>query len=145
MDDIDRKILNHLQYRGRDSYREIARSIDSSPSTVMKRVRDLESKGLIKGYSAMVDYDLVGFDIHVIVEVRVAKGKLKLIESKIARNGAVQMVFDNTGSSDATVIARFRNRKGLDRFIKKLQTYDFVERTETKLILNTVKEGPMAV
>ncbi len=145
MDEIDRKILNHLLSRGRDSYREIAKELGYSPSTVMKRVKEMEGSGVIKGYSADVDYDQMGFDIHVIVDVRVAKGKLQLIESKIARHGAVLTVFDNTGSFDATVIARFRNRAGLDRFIKKLQTYDFVERTETKLILNTIKEGPIKV
>ncbi len=145
MDEIDRKILNHLLSKGRDSYREIAKELGYSPSTVMKRVKEMEESGIIKGYSADVDYDTMGFDIHVIVDVRVAKGKLQLIESKIARHGAVLAVFDNTGSFDATVIARFRNRAGLDRFIKRLQTYDFVERTETKLILNTIKEGPIKV
>ena len=145
MDDIDRRVLNHLLNRGRDSYREIAKELHLSPSTVMKRVREMEKKGMIKRYSAVVDYDSLGFDIHVIVDVRVAKGKLQLIESKIARHGAVLSVFDNTGSFDATVIARFKNRAGLDRFIKRLQTYDFVERTETKLILNTIKEGPIRV
>lgn len=145
MDDIDRRVLNHLLNRGRDSYREIAKELHLSPSTVMKRVREMEKKGMIKRYSAVVDYDSLGFDIHVIVDVRVAKGKLQLIESKIARHGAVLSVFDNTGSFDATVIARFKNRAGLDRFIKRLQTYDFVERTETKLILNTIKEGPIRI
>ena len=145
MDKVDRSIVNHLQEKGRDSYREIARELDISPSTVMKRVRDLEDSGIIKGYSALIDYDLVGYDIHVIVDVRVAKGKLQLIESKIARYDSVLMVFDNTGSFDATVIARFKNRAGLDRFIKRLQTYDFVERTETKLILNTIKDGRITV
>ncbi len=143
MDVIDRRVLNHLLNRGRDSYREIAKELHLSPSTVMKRVREMEKKGMIKRYSAVVDYDSLGFDIHVIVDVRVAKGKLQLIESKIARHGSVLSVFDNTGSFDATVIARFKNRAGLDRFIKRLQTYDFVERTETKLILNTIKEGPI--
>ncbi len=145
MDKADRSIINHLQKKGRDSYREIARELDISPSTVMKRVKDLEDSGIIKGYSARIDYDIVGFDIHVIVDVRVAKGKLQLIESKIARYDSVLMVFDNTGSFDATVIARFKNRAGLDRFLKRLQTYDFVERTETKLILNTIKEGSITV
>ena len=140
MDNTDREIINHLQKDGRDSYREVARSLDLSPATVMKRVKDLEKSGIIKGYSVSLDYDILGYDLHVIVDVRVAKGKLHQIEKKIAWDPNVLMVFDNTGSFDATVIARFKNRGGLDRFIKKLQTYDFVERTETKLILNTIKD-----
>jgi DNA-binding Lrp family transcriptional regulator len=143
MDKKDTMIINHLLKNGRDSYREIAKELDLAPATVMKRVKELEKNGVIKGYSVDLDYDKIGFDIHVIVDVRVAKGKLQLIESKISRHNSVQMVFDNTGSFDATVIARFNNRSRLDRFIKKLQTYDVVERTETKLILNTMKNSPI--
>ena len=140
MDNIDREILSHLQGHGRDSYREIAKKLGLSPATVMKRTREMERSGVIQGYSVSLDYDKLGFDIHVIVDVRVAKGRLKEIEKKIAWDPNVMMVFDNTGPFDATVLARFKNRGGLDRFLKKLQTFDFVERTETKLILNTIKD-----
>jgi len=140
MDGTDLEIISHLQRNGRDSYREIAKTLGLAPATVMKRVKELETSGVIKGYSVELDYDKLGFDIHVIVDVRVAKGKLQQIEKKIAKDPNVLMVFDNTGPFDATVLARFKNRGGLDRFIKKLQTYDFVERTETKLILNTIKD-----
>lgn len=145
MDGLDKEILAHLQQRGRDSYRELAKRLSISPATVMKRVKEMERTGIIKGYSVDVDYDKIGFDIHVIIDVRVAKGKLQLIEKKISKDKSVMMVFDNTGSFDATVIARFSGRRGLDKFIKKLQTYDFVERTETKLILNTIKEAPLKI
>ncbi|MFW3146373.1 MAG: Lrp/AsnC family transcriptional regulator [Thermoplasmatota archaeon] len=140
MDRTDMEILGHLQLHGRDSYREVAKKLGLSPATVMKRVKELEENGIIMGYSAVLDLDKLGYDIHVIVDVRVAKGKLQLIEKKIAKESCVMMVFDNTGPFDATVIARFKNRGALDRFIKRLQTYDFVERTETKLILNTIKD-----
>lgn len=140
MDNTDREILSHLQRSGRDSYREIAKSLGLSPATVMKRVKEMERNGVICGYTVSLDYDKLGYDIHVIIDVRVAKGKLQEIEKKIAWDPNVMMVFDNTGPFDATVLARFKNRGGLDRFIKKLQTYDFVERTETKLILNTIKD-----
>ena len=143
MDDIERKILNHLSVKGRDSFREIARKIEVSPATVMKRIRSLEKEGIITGYRPVLDYDKLGYDFFVMVDVRVAKGKLDHIENKIARHPAVVSVYDNTGPFDSTVMARFRNRASLDRFIKRLQTYDFVERTETRLILNTIKEGTL--
>ena len=143
MDDIERKILNHLSVKGRDSFREIARKIEVSPATVMKRIRSLEKEGIITGYRPVLDYDKLGYDFFVMVDVRVAKGKLHQIENKIARHPSVISVYDNTGPFDSTVMARFRNRASLDRFIKRLQTYDFVERTETRLILNTIEEGTL--
>ncbi|MGA1872895.1 MAG: Lrp/AsnC family transcriptional regulator [Thermoplasmatota archaeon] len=145
MDRTDQRIISHLQRHGRDSYREMAKILGLAPATVMNRVKQLEREGVIRGYSALLDYDKLGFEIHVIIDVRVAKGKLHQIEKKIARDPSVLMVFDNTGPFDATVLARFRNRGGLDRFIKKLQTYDFVERTETKLILNTIKDEGLKI
>jgi len=36
-------------------------------------------------------------------------------------------------------------RKGMNNFLKKIQTYDFVERTNTRLILNTIKEKEIEV
>ena len=74
IDAVDKRILNHLLDNGRDSYREIAKKMRLSPATVMKRVRALESKGVIKSYSAVLDYDKLGYDIHIIIDVRVARG-----------------------------------------------------------------------
>lgn len=140
MDGTDRRILDHLQKKGRDSYREIARSLRLSPATVMKRVKRLEASGVIIGYGAFVDLEKAGFNLHVIVDVRVANGKLHQIEGKIAKHPNVLAVYDNTGPFDSTVIASFKKRSTLDRFLKRLQAYDFVERTETKLILNTIQK-----
>jgi len=138
IDDIDTRILNHLLQNGRDSYREMAKALKLSPATIMKRVRGLEREGVIKSYTVALDYEKLGYDLHVIIDVRVAKGKLHMVENKIARHNNVLAVYDNTGSFDATVIARFKTRASLDKFLKTLQTYDFVERTETKLILSTI-------
>jgi DNA-binding Lrp family transcriptional regulator len=140
IDAVDKRILNHLLDNGRDSYREIAKKMKLSPATVMKRVRALESKGVIKNYTAVLDYDKLGYEIHIIIDVRVARGKLHLVEKKIAKHQNVSAVYDNTGSFDSTVIARFRTRATMDNFLKNLQTFDFVERTETKLILSTIKK-----
>ena len=46
---------------------------------------------------------------------------------------------------DAVIIARFKNRKSMDYFLKKIQTYDFIERTFTKFILHTIKEEPLRI
>ena len=50
-----------------------------------------------------------------------------------------------TGDFDAAILARFKNRRQMDSFLKKIQTYDFVERTNTRLILNAIKEKNVRV
>lgn len=140
VDDKDRAILNVLLENSKLSYRQISKKLGFSSVTVMNRIKRLEDYGIIKKYSAVLDHDKLGFDIPVLIDVRIAKGKLFKVESKISKHPNVVAVFDNTGHFDATVIARFKNRRSMDTFIKQIQTYEDVERTETKLILNTVKE-----
>jgi len=138
--EMDRRIINELQVDGKASFREIAKKAKCSAVTAMKRIHRLEKEGVIKKYSAIVDYEKLGFDISIILDVRISKGKLFAVEKKIASHPSVMLVYDNTGQFDVTVVARFRSRTAMDNFLKLMQSYDFVERTETKLILNTIKE-----
>lgn len=145
VDELDEKILRVMLDNSRLSYRKIAKQVDVSVATIMNRVQRLEKQGIIKKYSAMLDYEKLGYDVAVIIELKISKGKLLQVEEKIAKSPNVQLVFDHTGPMDATVIAKFKNRKAMDVFLKKLQAYDFVERTETSLILNIMKEEQVRV
>ena len=141
----DKKILNILVEDSRLSLRQIAKKADVSVATVMNHLKQLEKEGIIKKYTAKLDYEKAGYDVEVMIEIRISKGKLFEVEKKISSNPNVFAVYDITGSFDAVVLARFPTRRQMDNFLKKLQTYEFVERTETKLILNTIKEENIGV
>jgi DNA-binding Lrp family transcriptional regulator len=143
IDELDKKIMNILIEDSRLSYRQIAQKLKKSAATVMNRVKNLEKEGIIKKYTTVIDYDKLGYDIPVIIELRILKGKLFEMEKRIAKNPNVSIVYDTTGELDATLIARFKTRKAMDTFLKEIQTYDFIQRTNTKLILNTIKEENM--
>lgn len=143
LDRIDSEIVNVLEEDARLSLRKIAKAVGVSTATVMHRLKLLEGRKIIKAYSAMPDYDKLGFTIQAIIDIIVSKGRLFQVEKKIASHPSVAAVYDVTGHFDVMVIACFRTRRGLDEFIKKIQTYDFVEKTETRIILNTIKEGPV--
>ncbi len=83
--------------------------------------------------------------VSIIIKLRISKGKLFEVEKKIAVNPHVFAVYDVTGHFDAVIIAKFKNRKSMDSFLKKIQTYEFIERTETNLILNEIKEQSIKV
>ena len=144
IDELDKKILNLLIDDARLSYRKIAGKLRVSTATIMNRVNYLNN-GYIKKYSALTDNEKLGYDIEVIIELRISKGKLMEVEKKIAINPNVVAVYDITGDFDAVIIARFKNRRAMDYFIKKIQTYDFVERTFTKFVLHTIKEEPLKI
>ena len=144
-DSRDHAILNVLLQNSRLSFREIAKRVKVSVATVLHRVRVLEKVKVISGYSVRLNYELLGFDVQAVVELRVSSGKLFEVEHKIARHPGVMALYDVTGDFDAILICKFRSRKTLDAFVKKIQQYDFVERTNTKLILNVIKEEPIVI
>ncbi len=103
----------------------------------MKR---LEREGVIEGYVAVVDQRKVGFDLPVVVGLRISKGKLLEVQRKVAENPRVYGVYDVTGEWDSIVMARFQNTAELDTFIKGVLAQPYVERTYTQVVLNTVKD-----
>ncbi len=140
IDKNDAAILNELVKNARMSFNKLAKRAKLATGTVIKRVQALEEKGVIRKYSAIFDYPKMGYEFEAIVTVKVSKGKLFEVERKIAVNPNVCAVYDVTGPWDVVVLVRHRNRQAFDAFIKKIQTYDFIERTETQIILNTLKE-----
>lgn len=145
LDEKNTTILNVLLENARLSYRQIAKKIGASAATVMHRMQDMEKEKIIRKYSAVPDYEKLGYDITVLIEVQVGKGKLAQVENKIAQHPNVVAVYDVTGAFDVIILAKFKNRRAIDVFLKKIQTYDFVLRTNTRLVLQTIKEGLISV
>ena len=55
MDKIDAKIVGALQEDGRLTNQDLAEKVGLSPSPCLRRVRNLEKAGIIKGYCATID------------------------------------------------------------------------------------------
>ncbi|MEE9592733.1 MAG: Lrp/AsnC family transcriptional regulator [Thermoplasmata archaeon] len=139
-DDLDLEIMRLLNRDARQSYRDLARQLKISTSTVSNRIRRLEKEGIIKGYVPIIDQHKTGFDLPVVVGLQISKGKLLEVQQKIAEDPRVFGVYDVTGDWDSIVMARFRNTRDLDAFIKRVLALPYVDRTYTQLVLNTVKE-----
>ena len=145
LDPLDRNILSVLLEDSRYSFRQIAERVKVSPATVLNRIKELDRIGIIKQYTTLLDYEKLGYDVEVIIEVRISKGKLFEVEKQIAHHPNVFAVYDVTGDFDAILLTRFTDRKKMDAFLKKIQTFDFVERTHTRMILHTIKEKQVGV
>jgi DNA-binding Lrp family transcriptional regulator len=140
IDETDKRIMRELLANSRLSYRQIAKRIKISPATVLTRIRKLETGDLIKHYTAVLDHEKLGYDLSAIIELNISKGKLIDVEEEIAKSMNVLGVYDITGASDAIILAKFKTRRELNSFIKKILRMPFVERTNTRVILNTIKE-----
>lgn len=139
-DPLDKRILQELLKDSRKSFRQLAERLNVSVGTVLKRVKNMESKGIIKGYTVILDQEKLGYDLTVVTEVTVSKGKLVEMESEIAKLPNVCALYDTTGLPDVIVVAKFKDRKELNDYAKYLRRLPFVERTNTHVVLGTVKE-----
>ena len=141
IEDIDLQILNLLQGDCRLSFNKLAKKLEVSVGTAFNHVKKLEKRGIIKGYTLNLDFAKIGFSLTVIVMIQAEGRFLNDVENELAKSGNILAVYDITGDYDAVVIAKFKDRTGLNAFIKNLLSLPHVKRTATHLVLNVIKEG----
>lgn len=140
IDKLDERILEELLKNSKRSYSQLADHLGISTGTALKRIKDMESDGIILRYSAILDNKKLGYEITAIVEVAATKGKLAEMETSIAKLPEICAVYDTTGTADVILICKFKHTDELSRFIKQLLNMPSVQRTNTHLVLNTIKE-----
>jgi len=145
LDALDRRLIGALNRDGRASLRELARELGVAQGTVSARLGRLQQSGIIRGFIPDIDAERAGFALVVVVALRVTKGALIAAQATIAEHPAVYGVYDVTGEWDSIVLARFRNRAEMDHFIKHTLAIPSIERTNTHVVLNTVKEARRVV
>ena len=141
--ELDIEILKKLNVDGRISLRQLAKDLgNKSPVTIKNHVEKLENAGIITNYGVQIDYEKLGYNIIALIEITVSKGKMLEVEKKIANNPNVFAVYDITGTYDALILARFKSREKLSEMIKnEIHASPFVERTNTHIVLNVIKES----
>ena len=70
MEDLDRQILSLLAADGRMSFTDLGKATGLSTSAVHQRVKRMESRGLVKGYAAVVDYEQAGLPLTAFISIR---------------------------------------------------------------------------
>ncbi|MFP3232124.1 MAG: Lrp/AsnC family transcriptional regulator [Sulfolobaceae archaeon] len=142
MDTVDRKLLIELLKDSRVSLRKLAEEMNVSPATLHNRLFRLVQEGVIKGFTALIDYSKLGYTLTGIIMAKVDGKHLVEFEREIANLDNVIAVYDIVGEYDVAVIAKFRSVEDLDNFLKSLLKNPKVERTHTSIVLNVVKEDP---
>jgi len=140
LNETDTKILQGLLEDARFSSRQIAKKVGVSVGTVLARIKKMEREGIIKSYAALLDHEKLGYQLTVVTEITVSKGRLVETEKEIAKIPNVCSVYDVTGLTDAVLIAKFKGREELGQFTKRLLALPYIERTNTHVVLSTVKE-----
>ena len=140
LDSVDEKILKNLMVDARQSARQLALKLGMSTVTVLSRIKKLEKEKIIKGYTAIIDHEKIGYSLTAIIEIIAKNDKIVSVEEEISKFENVCGVYDITGSTDTIVVAKFKERDELSKFVKGLAAITNVENTITHVVLNTAKE-----
>ncbi len=138
---IDLKILSALIANGRATCKEISTTAGVSPQRVSQRMATLEDQGIIKGYKALLDYDLLGANLLALFLIKAQGPRIPKLVSLMALDPNLIAVFEVTGEYDIMALGRFGDRDEMNRRIKSLQKYPGIEGTNTSIILNIAKEN----
>jgi DNA-binding Lrp family transcriptional regulator len=143
LDDVDRKILDHLERDGRATLADVGAAVGLSTSAVKRRVDRLERGGVIVGYAAIVDPAAVGDRLEAFIELycadTVAPNDLL---SSVTGLDAVVAAHTVAGDADAIVRVRVEGIEALERVIEQLRRDQKVMRTRTMVALSTLVERP---
>ena len=140
LDKTDEKILKNLMVDARLSARQLALKLGMSTVTILSRIKKLEKEKIIHGYTAIIDHEKLGYTLTAIIEIVAKNDKVIDIEEEVSKFDNVCGVYDITGSTDTVVIAKFKERNELSKFVKGLAAISNVENTITHVVLNTTKE-----
>src|SRR5262245_16739489 len=149
IDGIDAEILKILQGNARTSNAEIARQVGLAASAVFERIRKLEERGVIEGYSARVNPKVVELPLLAFIFVRADDRRADETAAQVAAIPGVLEVHDVAGEDCLLVKVRAADTEALGRLLRdRFGRIDSITSTRTTIVLETVKESaelPIAV
>ena len=144
MDDKDRQIIRALQRNGRMTNQDLAAEVNLSPSPCLRRVKNLEKSGAIKGYSVDIDAEAYGLPVTVFVRVRLighTEAIVNQFEKEIAQFDRVLECFVMTGSADYLLRVIVADLNDYERFVRKqLQSVGGISSIDSGFVYGTVKK-----
>jgi DNA-binding Lrp family transcriptional regulator len=146
LDAIDRHILKELQDDGRITNVELARRVGISAPPCLRRVRALEQAGYIKGYRALLDEKLLGYEVTVFAMVHLssqAEADLKAFEDFVRREPLVRECWMLSGEIDFILKCVAPDLKTFQAFVSELTGAPNVRNVKTSLTLRNSKDAAM--
>jgi len=144
MDNKDRQILRALQADGRMTNQELADKVSLSPSPCLRRVRNLEKAGVIRGYAANVDPTLYGMAVTVFVRIRLERHNeedVRRFERQVQRIDEVLECYVLTGASDYQLKVVMPDLASYEDFIRRrIHPIGGIASIDTSFVFSTVKQ-----
>jgi Lrp/AsnC family leucine-responsive transcriptional regulator len=141
IDEIDAKILELLQQHGRMKRSDVADEVDLSISAVSERMRKLEERNVIEGYTAVVDAKRLRLDITAFIRVSVDGSEHydNFVDTVQGMDHVLEL-HSITGAGSHLLKVRTADTTALERFLSDIQALSGVSKTTTSIVLSTFKE-----
>ena len=143
LDSLDRKLLTYLQDDARASSAELARRVGLSGPGLQKRLKKLETRGVVTRYATLVNREAVGLDLLCFVHVMLAHHRPNSVKRFPGRVRAMPEVLEChflTGEFDYLMKIVVANHDQLEKFLfEKLMKVDGVDRIRTSIVVKEVK------
>ena len=146
LDSIDWAILKELQADGSITNVELARRVGLSAPPCLRRVRALESAGIIKAYRAVLDPKALGFEIVCFAMVQLdiqGRKELQEFEQRIKEWSMVRECWTLSGDIDFILKCVAPNLGAFQTFVSDLTELPNVRNVRTALTLDLIKDEPL--
>ncbi|AXI50527.1 MAG: Lrp/AsnC family transcriptional regulator [Sulfitobacter sp.] len=145
MDGKDREIIKALQRNGRLTNQDLAAQVNLSPSPCLRRTRALEEKGVIKGYTAIVDERAYGLPVTALVRIRLSSHTgdvVKLFEKKVHETEQILDCYVITGSEDYLLRVLVEDLKSYEEFVRhKLHNIPGIASIDSSFAYGVLKQS----
>lgn len=143
-------LLKLLEKDARLSAAELAAMLDKSEAEIASQLETLEKQGVIKGYTAVINWEKIGADhVTALIELKVSPKKdsgFDSIAMEIAEFEEVESVKLMSGGFDLAVIVRGKTFQDIAMFVaRKLSTLDAVLSTSTIFELKVYKDNGVII
>jgi Lrp/AsnC family leucine-responsive transcriptional regulator len=144
LDRIDRQILQCLQIDGRISNVQLARKVNLTATPCIERVKRLEKQGYIRGYTAILDPELVDASVLVFVEIDLSHNSpeaFREFREKARRLPEIMDCHLISGNFDYLIKARVKDMKAYRRLLgEKILSLPWVNSSRSYVVMEEVKE-----
>ena len=146
MDNIDIKILECLTKDARMNASQISTTVNLSVSAVIERMKKLENSGLIRGYTALIDERLAGYDVQAMISIRLEHPKYnQSFVKQMREHHCVMECYYITGDFDYIARVSTGSTEELTKVLNDIKQIPGVSLTRTYVLLDNIKQGTAVI
>jgi Lrp/AsnC family transcriptional regulator, leucine-responsive regulatory protein len=141
LDVIDLTLLDLVQRNGRVSQHDLARAVGLSAPAVAERLRKLEERGVIRGYTAILDPERLGRGLASFIFVGVSGSRhFAAFRARVEEEPSIVECSSVTGEASHILKVRVASTRALEALLAEIQGWPGVQWTRTSVVMSALKE-----